>query len=418
MPIVRVTWDSVYKNGSYAQLDNVSNSQKTEQLEYPSADATLTTFGAGNLFNFNDATVTDTIPANATINKITCHVGAKRSSVADVRLELSNMTSPIVEIPEDIADDMMTDFAFEVSRHSSGIYMFSITVSFIRLDGTPSVSLGWVYLEVDYSVPENTAVVTFDEDHVVPGFTVITSAYTLKKANMTWASAFASVSALHPVVSHDFFFSSQAIESVLPEGSKLERITFYTYLTAVTGCSLVLEIGIVNSGIYNVLLNEEWRKGSFLLEPLSFDLPLVNNDFAVRVTTSRIESISSSLMLNALFLEIEYSNEDNGSGTITNVVLPQDKTWFLGKRSDTMIPSIDFPLVSPLAVEDVIKSGTIYPANDASATGIVFNDQELGTAGGLMVKGKVASNLLPVFPSADAITALKDIIFLDSTEVL
>ncbi len=62
----------------------------------------------------------------------------------------------------------------------------------------------------------------------------------------------------------------------------------------------------------------------------------------------------------------------------------------------------------------IVKSGTVYPANDATAKGIVFNDVDVteGTQpGAVMVEGYVIGERLPVVVSDEAKTALKEIKF-------
>ncbi|MCM3598702.1 hypothetical protein M4D55_23365 [Metabacillus idriensis] len=62
----------------------------------------------------------------------------------------------------------------------------------------------------------------------------------------------------------------------------------------------------------------------------------------------------------------------------------------------------------------IVKSGTVYPLNDATATGIVFNDVDVTNGpqpGALMVEGYVLEARLPVAPAATAKTALTKITF-------
>ena len=62
----------------------------------------------------------------------------------------------------------------------------------------------------------------------------------------------------------------------------------------------------------------------------------------------------------------------------------------------------------------IIKAGTIYPANDATALGVVFNDVDVtnGDASGtLIVHGFIKKAALPANPSANAKSALKAIQF-------
>ena len=73
---------------------------------------------------------------------------------------------------------------------------------------------------------------------------------------------------------------------------------------------------------------------------------------------------------------------------------------------------------SSLAVDvngrKIIKAGTIYPANDATALGIVFSDLDVTEGdqnGAIIVFGFVKTNALPVAPTAAAKTALNMIKF-------
>lgn len=63
----------------------------------------------------------------------------------------------------------------------------------------------------------------------------------------------------------------------------------------------------------------------------------------------------------------------------------------------------------------VIKAGTVYPTNDASAKCIVFSDMDVtngDVTGALLIHGFVKTAALPAAPAAAAITALKMIEFL------
>lgn len=73
------------------------------------------------------------------------------------------------------------------------------------------------------------------------------------------------------------------------------------------------------------------------------------------------------------------------------------------------------PAASPLAVNGVIKAGTVFPSNDASAQGILLHDVDLrngDNVASLIVEGYVLEARLPVVVDAAAKTALKDIRFL------
>ena len=62
----------------------------------------------------------------------------------------------------------------------------------------------------------------------------------------------------------------------------------------------------------------------------------------------------------------------------------------------------------------VVKAGTIYPANDATAIGVVLNDYDVTDGDAMMaivIHGFIKVAALPAIPSANAIGALKQITF-------
>lgn len=62
----------------------------------------------------------------------------------------------------------------------------------------------------------------------------------------------------------------------------------------------------------------------------------------------------------------------------------------------------------------IIKAGTIYPANDATAKGVVFKDVDVtdgAATGAILFEGTVRVNRLPAAPAAAAKTALTRITF-------
>ena len=74
----------------------------------------------------------------------------------------------------------------------------------------------------------------------------------------------------------------------------------------------------------------------------------------------------------------------------------------------------DCSALTSLATNGVIPAGTIVPANDKTATGILLHDVTLaenpnGTA---VVDGFIKVAKLPDTPNADALTALKKITFM------
>lgn len=63
----------------------------------------------------------------------------------------------------------------------------------------------------------------------------------------------------------------------------------------------------------------------------------------------------------------------------------------------------------------IIKAGTIYPANDATAKGVVWADYDItngDVTGALIVHGFVKTAALPVAPSTEAKAALPMIAFM------
>lgn len=62
----------------------------------------------------------------------------------------------------------------------------------------------------------------------------------------------------------------------------------------------------------------------------------------------------------------------------------------------------------------VVVAGTVYPANDETAKGIIYTDVDVTDGpqpGALIVEAYILKDRLPVEPSEDAITALKEIKF-------
>ncbi len=59
----------------------------------------------------------------------------------------------------------------------------------------------------------------------------------------------------------------------------------------------------------------------------------------------------------------------------------------------------------------IVKGGTIYPANDDTAIGIVFEDidvtEDAVRPGSIIIAGRILKNRLPVVPTEEALTALK-----------
>ena len=62
----------------------------------------------------------------------------------------------------------------------------------------------------------------------------------------------------------------------------------------------------------------------------------------------------------------------------------------------------------------VVKAGTVYPANDATAIGLILNDYDVTDGDAMMavvIHGFIKVAALPEVPSAAAIAAMKQITF-------
>ena len=67
-----------------------------------------------------------------------------------------------------------------------------------------------------------------------------------------------------------------------------------------------------------------------------------------------------------------------------------------------------------------VKGGTVYPSNDASAEGIVFETIDVtsgDTAASVIVSGRIYKNRLHTAPTEAAMTAMKDITFVDAPDM-
>lgn len=82
--------------------------------------------------------------------------------------------------------------------------------------------------------------------------------------------------------------------------------------------------------------------------------------------------------------------------------------------------SIPFDCSEIDATNGVIPAGTIIPANDATAVGVLFNDvyKDENPNGSLIIHGFIDKNKLPDEPADDAIKALSQITFIDKGAVV
>lgn len=68
----------------------------------------------------------------------------------------------------------------------------------------------------------------------------------------------------------------------------------------------------------------------------------------------------------------------------------------------------------------VVKAGTLYPANDATAIGVILNDYDVTDGDAMMavvIHGFIKVAALPAIPAAAAVTALKGITFMPLTSM-
>lgn len=73
------------------------------------------------------------------------------------------------------------------------------------------------------------------------------------------------------------------------------------------------------------------------------------------------------------------------------------------------------PTVTTVGARKVVKAGTIWPANDGTAEGIVLNDVFVtngDNTGAIVVHGFIREKALPTAPAAAAKTSLSQITFI------
>lgn len=86
---------------------------------------------------------------------------------------------------------------------------------------------------------------------------------------------------------------------------------------------------------------------------------------------------------------------------------------FLASEVGLITKSVNIPDTGVTADSDglkIVKAGTVWPANDATAKGILFEDVDVTNgahAGSLIIAGRVFGNRLHTAPDALAITPLE-----------
>lgn len=87
--------------------------------------------------------------------------------------------------------------------------------------------------------------------------------------------------------------------------------------------------------------------------------------------------------------------------------------WFLANNEDCTRETRQISAVGVTADEDgqkIVKGGTIYPANDSTAVGIIYEDVNVTSGnmpGSVVTKGEVYSDRLAETLADDAKTALE-----------
>ena len=64
--------------------------------------------------------------------------------------------------------------------------------------------------------------------------------------------------------------------------------------------------------------------------------------------------------------------------------------------------------------DGIVPHGAIYPANDATAKGVVYHDTEVGQPMTLILEGHLYADRLPEAPTLEAVEALRQINFYTS----
>lgn len=74
----------------------------------------------------------------------------------------------------------------------------------------------------------------------------------------------------------------------------------------------------------------------------------------------------------------------------------------------------DCSALSSLATDGVIKAGTVIPANDGTAKGVLLSNVVLAENpnGTIVIHGFIDKSKMPAQPNAEAITALKGVQFM------
>ncbi len=79
---------------------------------------------------------------------------------------------------------------------------------------------------------------------------------------------------------------------------------------------------------------------------------------------------------------------------------------------------VTLPHNDPLATEGIVKAGTIWPANDATARGVILHDVNVAAGpaeASIVYAGDINAAKFPTAPSAEAKSALPRVTFFGAT---
>lgn len=94
--------------------------------------------------------------------------------------------------------------------------------------------------------------------------------------------------------------------------------------------------------------------------------------------------------------------------TVTTDVTPNFLASAVGLTVNTCTVSADGVSADENGYK-IVPAGTVYPSNDAKATGILFEDVDVTDGdheGALIVAGRILKDCLPVEPATEAVTPL------------
>jgi len=94
----------------------------------------------------------------------------------------------------------------------------------------------------------------------------------------------------------------------------------------------------------------------------------------------------------------------------------KDVNFFKSEKFVTFTKQVDSNTEG--VVDGVLPAGSIYPKNDATAEGITINDVDVTNGAqpvGVIVEGHILIERLPVKPTNEAQTALREVKFYDAS---